>query len=148
VLAEGSGGTFDTAVYVNVLEHIEDDSGELDVARRLLAPGGHLCLFVPAMPSLYSRIDHKSGHYRRYTKAALRRKVEEAGFVIERIDYFDAASIVPYWLMYRVLGVEDLGNGSNAFYDRVIVPISRLVQRILVHPPIGKNLILVARRAS
>jgi len=146
--AEHADGRFDSAVYVNVLEHIEDDTGELDVARRLLAPGGHLCLFVPAMPSLYSAIDHKSGHYRRYTKAALRRKVENAGFAIERIDYFDAASIVPYWLLYRVLGVEDLGGGSNAFYDRVLVPISRLVQRILVHPPIGKNLIVVARRVA
>jgi len=148
VLAEDMDGQFDTAVYVNVLEHIEDDSGELDTARHLLAPGGHLCLFVPAMPSLYSAIDHKSGHYRRYTKATLRAKVEQAGFTVESIDYFDVASVLPYWLMYRVLGVETLGSGSNAIYDRIIVPVSRVLQRALVHPPLGKNLILVARRSG
>lgn len=148
LLSSGAAGRFDTAVYVNVLEHIEDDAGELQVARQLLTPGGHLCILVPAMPSLYSAIDHKSGHYRRYTKAALRNKIEAAGFAIERIDYFDAASVFPYWLMYRVLGTDTLGAGSNAFYDRVIVPISRAVQRVLVHPPFGKNLIVVARRVA
>ena len=147
VLAGGAAGTFDTAVYVNVLEHIEDDNGELEVARQLLAPGGRLCLFVPAMPSLYSAIDHKSGHFRRYTKQSLRSRVEQAGFTIDTIEYFDVASVVPYWLMYRVLGVETLGGGSNAIYDKIIVPASKAVQRILAHPPLGKNLILVARRS-
>jgi hypothetical protein len=100
------------------------------------------------MPSLYSAIDHKSGHYRRYTKAMLREKVEQAGFTVESIDYFDVASVLPYWLVYRVLGVETLGSGSNAIYDRLIVPVSKRLQRALVHPPLGKNLILVARRSG
>ena len=147
VLASGAAGTFDTAVYVNVLEHIEDDNGELEVARQLLAPGGHLCLFVPAMPSLYSAIDHKSGHFRRYTKQTLRSRVEQAGFSIDTIEYFDVASVIPYWLMYRALGVETLGGGSNAIYDKIIVPTSKALQRVIVHPPLGKNLILVARRS-
>jgi SAM-dependent methyltransferase len=147
LLAEGAADRFDTAVYVNVLEHIEDDEGELEVARQLLAPGGRLCLFVPAMPSLYSAIDHKSGHFRRYTKDTLRGRVERAGFTVDTIDYFDVASVLPYWLMYRVLGVETLGGGSNAIYDKVIVPTSKALQRVIVHPPIGKNLILVARRS-
>ena len=130
----------------DVLEHIEDDNGELAVSLQLLRPGGRLCLFVPALPGLYSSIDHKSGHFRRYTKKSLQTRVERAGFEVETIDYFDVASVVPYWLLYRVLGAEDLSAGSNAFYDRVLVPISRSVQRTLVHPPVGKNLILVARR--
>lgn len=146
VLTEGASSTFDTAVYVNVLEHIDDDSGELDTARQLLRPGGHLCIFVPAMPSLYSRIDEKSGHYRRYTKPGLRKTVEAAGFAVDKIEYMDVASIIPYWLVYRVLGVENLGSGSNTLFDRVLVPTSRLLQRVLRHPPIGKNLVLVARR--
>lgn len=145
LLAEGHGGEFDSVVYVNVLEHIEDDSGELVIARQLLTPGGHLCLFVPAMPRLYSKIDHKSGHFRRYTKETLRRKVADAGFEIVKLDYYDVASVVPYWLMYRVLGVENLGGASNSLYDNVLVPISKTAQRVLRHPPFGKNLLLVAR---
>ncbi len=138
---------FDTAVYVNVLEHIADDIGELRTASKLLDHGGRLCLFVPAMPSLYSRIDEKSGHYRRYTKAGLRRVVEEARFRVDRIDYFDVASVLPYWLVYRLLRVENLGSGSNAAFDRLLVPTSRAIQRVLRHPPFGKNLLLTATLA-
>ena len=145
LLAEGPE-PFDTAVYVNVLEHIEDDVGEMGIALQLLRPGGHLCALVPAMPGLYSRIDHKSGHYRRYTRDALRRKVTAAGFSIEKLEYFDVASIVPYWLVYRVLGVENLGGTTNSLFDNVLVPVSMGAQRLLRHPPIGKNLLLVARR--
>lgn len=147
VLAEGSE-SFDTVVYVNVLEHIENDRAELATAHDLLGPSGHLCVFVPAMPALYSPIDFKSGHYRRYTKAGLRSLIEEAGFEIVRIDYFDVASVIPYWIVYRLLRVESLNKGSNALFDRVLVPFSRLLQKVLRHPPFGKNLLVVARRAS
>ena len=60
--------------------------------------------------------------------------------------HFVTSKIVRRTSGIRVLGAEDLSAGSNAFYDRVLVPISRSVQRTLVHPPVGKNLILVARR--
>ena len=135
---------FDTVLYVNVLEHIEHDVDELCVGARLLKPTGRLCVFVPAMPGLYSRIDAKSGHYRRYTKRTLRHALERAGFVVDRIDYFDVVSAFPYWLVYRVLRVENLGSGSNTLFDRVLVPLSRVIQKVLRHPPFGKNLIATA----
>lgn len=138
---------FDSIVYVNVLEHIANDALELQTASRLLDRGGRLCVFVPAMPSLYSRIDEKSGHYRRYTKSGLRRVVEQAGFRVDRLDYFDVASVLPYWLVYRVLRVENLGSGSNTAFDRFLVPTSRAIQRVLRHPPFGKNLLLTATLA-
>ena len=56
------------------------------------------------------------------------------------------ASVVPYWLVYRALGVERLGGTSNALYDNILVPISKATQKVLRHPPFGKNLLLVARR--
>ena len=143
-LPAGAGHRFDTVVYVNVLEHIEDDVAELRVGARLLERGGKLCVFVPAMPSLYSRIDAKSGHYRRYTKRTLRHALERAGFVVDRIDYFDVVSALPYWIVYRLLRVENLGSGSNTLFDRVLVPLSRAIQKVLRHPPFGKNLIATA----
>ena len=60
--------TFDSVVYVNVLEHILDDDGELRTAHELLVAGGTLAIFVPALPRLYGSLDYKSGHHRRYTR--------------------------------------------------------------------------------
>jgi SAM-dependent methyltransferase len=138
--------TFDGVVYVNVLEHIEDDVAELRTARRLLAPDGQLGLFVPAMPSLYGSLDYKSGHYRRYTADQLRTVLQRAGYVDVDVRYLDILGVVPYWLMYRVMNVGRLDRVSSTGYDRVIVPLSRAAQFVLRRPPRGKNLVATARR--
>jgi 2-polyprenyl-3-methyl-5-hydroxy-6-metoxy-1,4-benzoquinol methylase len=137
---------FDTVLYVNVLEHIEHDAAEVATARRLLEPGGRLCVFVPAMPSLYGSLDYKSGHYRRYDPARLEQILDEAGLVDIDVRYFDVLGLAPYWLMYRVLNVSRLDRVSSTGYDRVVVPLSRLLQRVVAGPPRGKNLIATARR--
>lgn len=136
---------FDTVLYVNVLEHIEHDGAELATAFDLLEPGGRLCLFVPAMPSLYGSLDYKSGHYRRYSADQLERLLLEAGWTDVDVRWFDLLGVVPYWLMYRVLNVSRLDRVSSTGYDRVVVPASRTLQRC-VRPPLGKNLVAIARR--
>jgi len=137
---------FDSVVYVSVLEHILDDVAELRTARALLAPGGHLAVFVPAMPSLYGSLDFKSGHFRRYDRDLLRDVVEGAGFEVVDLHYLDVAGVIPYWLMYRVLNRSALDSASSKLYDSVIVPASRMMQRAVPHPPLGKNLVAVARQ--
>jgi len=140
--------TFDTVLYVNVLEHIEHDAAEVATARRLLEPGGRLCLFVPAMPSLYGSLDYKSGHYRRYDPDRLEMILDEAGLVDIDVRYFDVLGVAPYWLMYRMLSVSRLDRVSSTGYDRVVVPLSRALQRVVARPPRGKNLIATARRPA
>ena len=71
----------DTVVYVNVMEHIEDDRAEVAAAYAAIKPGGHLLVFVPALQWLYSPADRKVGHFRRYHKAALGNLARDAGFV-------------------------------------------------------------------
>ncbi len=59
---------FDTAVLLNVLEHVDDDRSLLaDISARL-ALGGTLCIWVPAFPSLFGEFDRLVGHCRRYRK--------------------------------------------------------------------------------
>lgn len=146
LLATGSTERFDSVVYVSVLEHIRDDVAELRTAHALLRPGGTLGVFVPALPWLYGSLDFKSGHYRRYDRPLLRQVLGEAGFELVDVHYFDVVGVLPYLLMYRVLDVKSLDAGSSAVYDRLIVPVSRLVQRGVRSPALGKNLVAVARR--
>ncbi len=139
---------FDAVVYVNVLEHIADDVAELRTAHELLTAGGRLGVFVPAMPSLYGSLDYKSGHYRRYTAEQLRTALQHAGFVDIDVRYMDMLGVAPYWLMYRLLNVGHLDRVSSTGYDRVIVPLSRGLQRLVPRPPRGKNLIAIAHRTD
>ena len=145
-LAAEQPACFDAVLYVNVLEHIRSDASELETARALLRPGGQLGIFVPAMPSLYGSLDYKSGHYRRYTAAQLHELLCSAGFSDVEVRHLDVVGVVPYWVMYRLFDVQRLDRVSSVGYDRVLVPISRAMQRVVRRPPFGKNLIAVARR--
>jgi hypothetical protein len=55
---------------------------------------------------------------------------------------------VPYWVMYRLLDAQRLGTVSSKGYDRVVVPISRALERLVKRPPLGKNLVAIARRPA
>jgi SAM-dependent methyltransferase len=141
---ETAGGRFDSIVYVNVLEHIEDDAAELGRAREALNPGGHVLVFVPALPWLYSELDRQVGHFRRYWKGPLLDLVRESGLEIVKARYFDIAGILP-WYVNFVLFKNSIGGASVSLYDRVVVPIMRVLEGVL-RPPVGKNVVLVARR--
>ncbi len=137
---------FDSIVYVNVLEHVEDDAHELNEARQLLNVGGHLLIFVPALPWLYSELDKQVGHFRRYVKRDLVGLVQQAGYSIVKARYFDIAGIIPWYINF-VLLKNSIGGGSVTLYDRLVVPPMQLLER-LVTPPLGKNILLIAKKTQ
>ncbi len=139
-------GSFDSVVYVSVLEHIRNDIDELKTAWQLVRPGGTVALFVPAMPSLYGSLDFKSGHFRRYDRPLLQTVIAASGLEVVDVHYMDVAGVVPYFVMYRLLDVPTLDAGSSKIYDSIIVPVSRFIQNRVGPPAVGKNLLAVARR--
>ena len=135
---------FDVVLYVNVLEHIADDAQEIRLASEALRPGGALMVFGPALEGLYSELDHKAGHYRRYSLERIRRLVSSTGLRIVSLHYFDLLGVLPYFLVYRWLRQSTISSSTLWSYDRLMVPLSRSIQRLLPHPPVGKNVMLVA----
>ena len=137
----------DSIIYVNVLEHIEDDEAELQAIHETLATDGKLFIFVPALRGLYSRFDKKLGHFRRYTKSELEEKCRRAGFGITRSSYFDLAGIVPWWVKYKLLKSTVMEPQAIALYDKYVVPGVKALES-LVKPPLGKNVILIAEKLT
>lgn len=144
-LGDGAISHFDAVLLVNVLEHVEDDGRMLHHIFQLLRPGGALLVFVPAMPWLYGTLDALVHHVRRYTRGSLTTTVEGAGFGVELARYFDLVGVLPWFITGRVLRRKEFSQGAARLYDLCGVPIGRLMER-LIEPPIGKNLVLVARR--
>lgn len=134
---------FDSILYVNVLEHIQDDIAELRLASKVLTQNGRLIIFVPALPSLYGTMDSVSGHYRRYRRQELVSVISSAGLEVECVYPFDPVGVFPYWLSYRIFGRKKLGSGSVYLYDRIIIPTSVFVSKILRRRILGKNLIAI-----
>lgn len=139
-------GQFDSMVYVNVLEHIEDDRQELLYINNALKSGGSVCIFVPALSWLYSDFDASVGHYRRYHKKQLQELVEEAGFEIVKISYFDIVGIIPWFIFFKLLKKKLTANNAT-LYDKIVVPVLRIIESFLPIP-IGKNLIVIAKKKS
>jgi SAM-dependent methyltransferase len=139
-------GRPDAIIYINVLEHVEDDVGELRCARDALAPGGRLLIFVPALMALYSRFDAMLGHHRRYTRAGLAATCAAAGLTVVESRYLDLLGVLPWWAKYRLLRSRGMSPGSVRLYDRLGVPLTRAIEGA-VRPPVGKNVLLVARRS-
>jgi SAM-dependent methyltransferase len=135
---------FDSVCYINVLEHIEKDDEALFHAYKCIRKNGYLLIFVPALNFLFSEMDKSLGHYRRYSKKNLYKVVSSAGFSVKTIKYFDLAGIVPWYIAF-VLMKGTMKSSGVAIYDRLVVPFMKKVERILP-PPIGKNLVLVARK--
>ena len=73
-------GPFDLLLLLDVLEHVPDDVEFLSSAvSDLAAPEAHVLVTVPAWQSLFSQRDTHLGHYRRYSIAAGRALVRDAG---------------------------------------------------------------------
>ena len=133
-------------ICVNVLEHIEADERELRTYRTLLAQArGHLCLFVPARPEIYAPIDKDFGHFRRYKRPELQRKLTQAGFQIVRLDYFNAVGYFAWWLNFCVLKKRVFDVSAVRLFDRVIFPMVFAWESSILRPPFGQSLIAIAR---
>jgi len=137
----------DSIIYVNVLEHIEDDAAELKMIYQTLDEGGRCFIFVPALMSLYGEFDRKIGHFRRYTKTGLEEKCAAAGFKILKSKYFDFAGIFPWYVKYKLLKSDSLESGAVTVYDKLVVPVIKKFESYL-KPPTGKNILLIAEKRS
>ena len=135
----------DAVVAVNVMEHVEDDAAFLSHAARALAPGGHLLLFVPALPALFGTLDQAFEHYRRYTRPELLEKLRAAGLEPVEVRYMNVTGIAAWWLWSKVLRRRTITAGDARVYDRWVVPVVRFLED-RINPPVGNALLAVAKK--
>ncbi len=135
---------FDAILYIDVLEHIEHDSEELARAATLLKKGGKIIVLAPAHQWLYTPFDKAIGHFRRYSKASLV-ACKPAGCVLRRIAYLDAAGVLASTGNRLFLKQADPTLEQILFWDRFLVPVSRLLDPLTFHT-IGKSVLAVWER--
>jgi SAM-dependent methyltransferase len=94
--------SFDLAVSLDVIEHLEQEVDALAELRRVVAPGGSLLVTVPAYGWLWSGHDEINHHHRRYTRRSLQRVAEDAGWKQVRTTYFNSL-LLPVAILLRAL---------------------------------------------
>lgn len=131
---------------LNVLEHIDDDVGALRKLHGKLVTGGKLLIYVPAFPILYTSMDAKVGHVRRYRRETLLAAMTVAGFKLEQVGYVDSVGFLAT-LAFKLIGNKggDVNRTALKIYDRLLFPLS-LTLDLVLRRWFGKNLLLVARK--
>jgi SAM-dependent methyltransferase len=131
---------------LDVLEHQPDDDAFLRALLEKVPAGARLVLTVPALPLLWSDWDKQLGHYRRYTKAALRRVLAGCPVDIGEISYLFPEMVPPALLRKQraATGAEfpELPRWLNRALYAAGWP-SLLLRRAI---PFGSSLLAVARK--
>ncbi len=141
-LSEYSGiQKFDSVLYFDVLEHIEHDSREVELACSKLNSNGYLIILVPAHQSLFSPFDTEIGHFRRYDRDSLcLLKPKNMNQVLSR--YLDSGGYFLSWANSKFLAQSAPTTTQIRFWDSFVIPVSRSVDRLLGFR-FGKSLLVV-----
>lgn len=141
---------YDVITLLDVLEHIDDDSGTLALLRRKLAPGGRLLLTVPSAPWMWSAHDLAHHHHRRYTWPQLRERLRSAGFRVCHHSHFNTL-LYPLIAAARLAGrLTGKDGGDDALPSR---PLNHLLEGVFgaerlwvgwARVPFGVSLAVVA----
>lgn len=130
---------FDTIIYIDVLEHIEDDKTEIAKAAALLKPGGKIIILSPAFNFLFSPFDAAVGHFRRYSQKSLQ---HICGFELLKQDlrYLDTAGFFSSLLNKLLLRQKYPSVKQIAFWDKFLIPVSMLLDRLFMYS-FGKSIL-------
>lgn len=135
----------------NVLEHIKFDEEILRILSTKLKPGGKIAIYVPAFPILFSNLDRNVGHFRRYTRVELVRKLSSAGFKEINCAFNDSLGFFAT-LFLKFVGFKFNSGGEATLlmkiYDRLILPISKMFDLLGCRYFFGKNLVASAESSK
>ena len=130
---------YNAILYIDVIEHIENDAEELMKASQLLAPNGYLIVLVPAHNYLFSPFDKAIGHFRRYDKKMLQKAVPKS-LKKNKLIYLDSVGLIASLTNKFFLKQSYPTSKQIRFWDNFIVPVSKITDRILFNS-IGKTVV-------
>jgi ubiquinone/menaquinone biosynthesis C-methylase UbiE len=139
-----SGKKFNAILYIDVIEHIEDDRKELAEAADLLEPGGYLIVLVPAHQSVFSPFDKSIGHYRRYNKKMLR-EAAPSGLQIKKMFYLDSMGLMASVINKYLLKQNYPSLKQINLWDKTMVRVSKITDFIINYQT-GKSLIGILQK--
>jgi len=132
---------FDTILYIDVLEHIQDDRGELEHAAARLDQGGSIVVIAPAHRYLYTAFDKAIGHFRRYDRRMIT-SLNPSGLKLSRFEYLDSVGFLASLGNRLLLNSSSPSASQIKVWDRLMVPLSRCLDPLLQRR-FGKSILAV-----
>ena len=142
---ELSDGIYDTILYLDVLEHIEDHESEILKAFGSLKKDGYLVFNVPAFQFLYSDFDKKVGHFRRYSKKDFINILSKHNLKMINSKYYDSIGF-----LLSLISKITFSNYKKNFENKIkiwdsLIFISKIIDKISFNS-LGKSLLVVIKK--
>lgn len=139
---------FNTIIYIDVLEHIEHDRDETELAFSKLLPGGRLVVLAPAHNSLFSPFDKAVGHFRRYNKPMLTALTPNSSEIeVESLYYLDSVGCLASFANTALLKQSMPTTKQIWLWDKLMVPVSKFLDIVIGHR-VGKTIVMVWRKSQ
>ena len=147
-LADLPDDSVDYIYTLNVFEHIEDDRAILRSLVAKLRPGGRLFIYVPAFGFLWTGLDDRVRHHRRYTRTTLRVLLANEGLIVEHCRYADSLGYFAT-LLFKMIDRREghLSSAAVRAYDRFAMPLSITLDKIACRF-VGKNVYALCRKTG
>lgn len=134
--------TYNTIVYLNVLEHIDKDVEEIEIASSKLNLGGTLVILVPAHQNLYSKFDKAVGHCKRYDIKFFK-NLNKKNLKIKKLIYLDFLGYLLYFLNKIFFKEEEYPSKTKIqIWDKIFIPITVILDFLTLYK-FGKNILCV-----
>ena len=132
----------ESVVFLNVLEHIEDDRAVLRNLFATTPAGCRLVVLVPYNPKLYSEFDRQLGHFRRYSEGELENKMREAGWEVEKQFFFNKFGVLA-WYVANTLGKQKAITPFQLKIYNFLTPLFKVLDSVL--PISGLSTVVIGR---
>jgi len=136
---------YQTILYLDVLEHIKNDTKEILKAYSLLDKKGYLVINVPAFQMLYSIFDKDIGHFKRYKKADFYKIAKKNKLRIEKIKYYDSIGFLLSFVSKIFLSDYKKNFKQKIKIWNFLISLSRILDKIVFHS-FGKSLLVVIEK--
>ena len=135
---------FDCVLYVDVLEHIQDDHGQITACAEFVRAGGYIVILAPAHEWLFSEFDKRIGHLRRYDRRLLR-ALMPPNWTETKLVYLDSLGVLLSLGNALLLRQSMPSRAQILTWDRIGIPLSRILDRIFLGN-LGKSVLAVWKK--
>lgn len=133
---------YNTIVYLNVLEHIQEDTKEINEAETKLNKGGNLIILVPAHQNLYSKFDRAVGHYKRYDVQYFK-NIKNNSLKVKKLIYLDMFGYFLYFFNKIFFKDEEYPSSFKIMiWDKIFIPITIVLDFLCLYK-FGKNILCI-----
>jgi len=133
--------TFETILFIDSLEHIKKDKAALILASKYLRRNGKIFILAPAHNFIFSKFDSQIGHYRR-SNIEMLKNIQPHDMKVIGYKYFDSVGLTLNLANKYLLKSGNPKLYQILFWDRCIVPISRILDKVF-NFSFGKNILCV-----